>query len=49
MARLFAESKTFVDMKLRVPPASTMAAFRAWQALNPTPTQESVRTFVNVR
>lgn len=46
MAQLFNDSKTFVDMKLKESPERTMALFRSWQQLYPSPTVDNIRQFV---
>lgn len=48
MAKLFPDSKTFVDMKLKATPNITLSKFKEWQAIHATPTQDDIRTFVNV-
>ncbi|KAH8370512.1 hypothetical protein KR093_003838, partial [Drosophila rubida] len=48
MAKLFQDSKTFVDMKLTVSPTKTMEDFEAFMAAkNNTPTKDEIRQFVN--
>ncbi|KAH8254403.1 hypothetical protein KR032_009879 [Drosophila birchii] len=48
MAKLFADSKTFVDMKLNNPPAKTLADFEAlMEAKNRTPSREDLKQFVD--
>lgn len=46
MARIFPDSKTFVDMKLKASPESTMATFRAWQLQFPNANVTNIRQFV---
>lgn len=49
MAKLYNDSKTFVDMKMKVPPQATMDAFHQFMAdHNNQPTKEDIRQFVNV-
>lgn len=48
MARIYPDSKTFVDMKLKQSPEKTIEIFRKWQTDYPAPTKEDVETFVNV-
>lgn len=50
MAKLFPDSKTFVDMKLKASPEKTMELFEAFMAsTNNTPTNDQIRKFVDVR
>lgn len=49
MSRINADSKTFVDMKLRQSPNITLDNFRIWQSQHPEPSQNDVRAFVQVR
>ncbi|XP_058979800.1 trehalase isoform X1 [Musca domestica] len=47
MAHLFADSKTFVDRKLKNTPAETIANFQTFMAAkNNSPTQDEIREFV---
>ncbi|XP_073844790.1 trehalase isoform X2 [Musca autumnalis] len=47
MAHLFADSKTFVDMKLKNTPDETIARFKTFMAAkNNEPTQDEIREFV---
>lgn len=48
MARIFPDSKTFVDMKIKTSEAETLANFAAWKEAYPNATSEDVRTFVTV-
>lgn len=48
MAKIFPDSKTFVDMKLKATPDITLTKFKAWQVAHTTPTKDDIRTFVNV-
>lgn len=49
MAKLYNDSKTFVDMKMKVPPQATMDAFHQFMTdHNNQPTKEDIRQFVNV-
>ncbi|KRG04852.1 trehalase isoform X1 [Drosophila mojavensis] len=48
MAKLFPDSKTFVDMKLKASPEKTMELFEAFMAsTNNTPTNDQIRKFVD--
>ncbi|XP_023171892.1 trehalase isoform X2 [Drosophila hydei] len=48
MAKLFPDSKTFVDMKLKASPEKTMELFEAFMASkNNAPTNDEIRKFVN--
>lgn len=46
MAKIFADSKTFVDMKLRASPDATLTSFRSWQAQHAEPSPADIRKFV---
>lgn len=49
MARLYNDSKTFVDMKLKQSPNRTIQLFNEFMAEHSdTPSREDVRKFVNV-
>lgn len=48
MARIFPDSKTFVDMKLKASEEETLANFAEWKSENPNPTAEDVKQFVAV-
>lgn len=49
MAKLFPDSKTFVDMKLKVAPEKTLEDFDAFMAAkNNTPSRDEIHEFVNV-
>lgn len=49
MAKLFSDSKTFVDMKLNNPPEKTLADFEAlMEAKNRTPSRDDLMKFVDV-
>ncbi|EDW32810.1 GL10148 [Drosophila persimilis] len=48
MAKLFEDSKTFVDMKLKQTPAKTLADFELlMEAKNRTPSREDLQKFVD--
>ncbi|XP_017960975.1 trehalase isoform X1 [Drosophila navojoa] len=48
MAKLFPDSKTFVDMKLKASPEKTMELFEAFMAsTNNAPTNDQIRKFVD--
>ncbi|EDW01419.1 GH21428 [Drosophila grimshawi] len=48
MAKLFQDSKTFVDMKLKFAPEKTMEDFEAMmESKNNNPSQDEIREFVN--
>lgn len=47
MARIYNDSKTFVDMKMKALPNITLANFREWQVENPSPSTADVRAFVD--
>lgn len=49
MARIFSDSKTFVDMKLKTSEAETLANFKDWKISHPDPTPDDVKQFVTVR
>lgn len=50
MAKLYPDSKTFVDMKLKVSPEQTMEDFEAFMASkNNKPSKDEIQEFVNVR
>lgn len=46
MAKIFPDSKTFVDMKLRTAPDTTLANFREWQQTHEQPSPADIRKFV---
>lgn len=48
MAKIYPDSKTFVDMKLKTNPETTIAKFRTWQSQNPSPSPDDIRRFVTV-
>lgn len=49
MAKLFNDSKTFVDLKLKEPPKDTLEAFREFMKQhNDQPSKEEIRQFVKV-
>lgn len=48
MAKIFNDSKTFVDMKLKISPQETMDKFRQWQGVHNNPTTADIAAFVNV-
>lgn len=48
MAKIYEDSKTFVDMKMRYPPNETLNKFEEFmEKHNSTPTRNDVKTFVN--
>ncbi|XP_037033248.1 trehalase-like isoform X4 [Bradysia coprophila] len=47
MAKIFPDSKTFVDMKLKQTPAKTLELFKKWQEDHPNYNQTDVESFVN--
>lgn len=50
MAKLYNDSKTFVDMKMKEPPQETLEMFRQFMSEHDEkPTKEDIRKFVNVR
>lgn len=50
MAKLYNDSKTFVDMKMKEPPQETLEMFRQFMAEHDDkPTKEDIRQFVTVR
>lgn len=48
MAKIFPDSKTFVDMKLKYGPEKTLESFQKWKEDFPNYTKEDVERFVNV-
>lgn len=49
LAKLYNDSKTFVDMKLKQPPQTTIDAFNQFMAdHNNQPTKEEIQQFVDV-
>lgn len=48
MARIFNDSKTFVDMKQKSSEKVILANFEVWKQLNPNPTPDAVKQFVMV-
>lgn len=49
MAKLYKDSKTFVDMKMKEPPQVTLDSFRDFMAShNDQPSKEEIGQFVNV-
>lgn len=48
MARIFNDSKTFVDMKLKFPETVTLANFKDWKSDHKNLTPEDVKEFVKV-
>lgn len=49
MAKLYNDSKTFVDMKMKEPPQATLDSFREFMAkYDNQPSKEQIREFVNV-
>lgn len=48
MAKIYPDSKEFVDLKLIKSPNDTLADFRVWQSTHPTPTPADVKLFVDV-
>lgn len=49
LAKLYNDSKTFVDMKLKQPPQTTIDAFNQFMTEhNNQPTKEEIQQFVNV-
>lgn len=48
MSKIFTDSKTFVDMKLKQTPEKTLELFNKWKTDYPNRTQEEVEKFVNV-
>lgn len=48
MARIFPDSKTFVDMKLKYSEDVVLANFRQWKLKYPDPIPDDVRPFVQV-
>lgn len=49
MAKLYNDSKTFVDMKMKVSPQNTLDSFREFMEKHDNkPTKEDIRQFVNV-
>lgn len=49
MAKLYNDSKTFVDMKMKEPPQTTLDSFREFMAKHDNqPSKEQIRQFVNV-
>lgn len=49
MAKLYNDSKTFVDMKLKESPQATMDSFREFMAkYDNQPSKDQIRQFVNV-
>lgn len=48
MARIFNDSKTFVDMKLKTSEADILEKFQVWKDSFPDPTPDDVRNFVTV-
>lgn len=50
MAKIFNDSKSFVDMKLKRPPNETVQLFREFMKQhNDSPSTDAIRGFVNVR
>jgi len=50
MAKLYPDSKTFVDMKLKVSPEKTMEDFEAFMSSkNNKPSKDEIQEFVDVR
>lgn len=47
MARIFNDSKTFVDMKLKQSPSKTLELFDQFIAKNDQPTREEIRAWVD--
>lgn len=47
MARIYPDSKTFVDMKLKYGPEKTLESFKKWKSDYPNYTQIDVERFVN--
>lgn len=48
MAHIFEDSKTFVDMKLKMDPEKVLADFDQFLERNEEPTPEQIREFVQV-
>lgn len=49
MAKLYNDSKTFVDMKMKEPPQATMDSFRDFMTkYDNQPSKDQIRQFVNV-
>lgn len=48
MSKIFPDSKTFVDMKLKQSPEKTLEYFKKWKVDYPNRTKEEVENFVNV-
>lgn len=48
MSKIFPDSKTFVDMKLRQTPEKTLELFNKWKVDYPNYTRDDVEQFVNV-
>lgn len=48
MSKIFPDSKTFVDMKLKQTPEKTLELFNKWKTDYPNRTREEVEIFVNV-
>lgn len=49
MAKLFPDSKTFVDMKLKVAPEKTLEDFNEFMtSKNNNPSRDEIHAFVNV-
>lgn len=48
LARIFPDSKTFVDMKLKYSENIVLENFRQWKVKHPKPTADDVRQFVKV-
>lgn len=48
MSKIFPDSKTFVDMKLKQTPEKTLEYFKKWKVDYPNRTKEEVEIFVNV-
>lgn len=48
MSRIFPDSKTFVDMKLKQTPEKTLEYFRTFVVEHPNRTNDDIERFVNV-
>lgn len=48
MAKIFPDSKTFVDMKLKALPNITLSKYNEWKVAHPNYTKDEIKTFVNV-
>lgn len=50
MSHLFEDSKTFTDMKMKLPPEQTIANFHSFMKMNDQkPTKADIQIFVEVR